>query len=419
MTHLICVGLNHASAPVELLEQLTDRPGAGPSLPADLAEYITLSTCNRVEFYAACQDPNGAAKLLLDFLSHNHDLARETLEKHIYTPTDQDAVKHLMRVAAGLDSQVVGEPQILGQVIEAHEMAVSAKTAGPILSALFRAAIHAGKRARSETGISASAASISSVAVQLAKRLFGDLGNCQVLLVGAGEMSELAAKVLVKEGVSGIHICSRTYQRAYELATRWGGQAFTLDQLSDQLTQVDIVISSTSAPGFIINHDDVAMAMQARNGRPLFLIDIAVPRDIDPSSADLACVHLHNIDDLRTIIDQNLGARRSEVIAVEAIVEQEAGEFWRWFQSLAVAPTIADLRRRLDAVRQAELNRLLGKLGDIPQEQRAAITEFSARLMNKLLHEPTVRLKDEAANGNGIAHITAIRHLFGLERSDR
>jgi glutamyl-tRNA reductase len=284
-----------------------------------------------------------------------------------------------------------------------------------LLSALFRAAIHAGKRARAETAIGCNPASVSSVAVGLAAEVFGSLTDCQVLIIGAGKTGELTAKALLDRGVRGVLVANRTYERAFQLAHRWGGQALTFERLAEALTRADIVISSTAAPHIILSRTDIEAAMAARGGRPLFLIDIAVPRDVDPTVRQLSGVHLYDIDDLQGLVEGNLRERRLEVPEVEAIVEEELSAFMDWFRTLDVVPTIAELRHRAEAIRRAELERTLRRLGDVSERERHLITAFSQTLVNKLLHHPTVRLKAEAQNGNGPLYARVVRDLFALE----
>jgi glutamyl-tRNA reductase len=427
MRHILCLGLNHTTAPLEIREKLSFAPSAlqaalarfGPmhcnERPQGIAEAAILSTCNRLEVYALVRDLDEAIDTLIALLSEAHDVPVAAFRDYLYTHVDDDAARHLMRVAAGLDSLVVGEPQILGQVTEAYKSAMAHGASGTVLSALFRAAIHAGKRARTETTISTNAASISSVAVQLASHVFGDLAECEVLVLGAGEMGELAVRALMERGARGLLVANRTYDRAVTLARQWEGEAMTFERLGEGLTRADIVISATNAPHTILHSPDVADAMEARQDRPLFVIDIAVPRDVDTDVGELPGVHLYNIDDLQTMVENNMAERRAEVPHVEDIVTEELGSFVTWLASLEVVPTILELRSRAEDIRSAEFERALNRLGDLSDKEREVVEKLTTRLVNKLLHDPITHLKVEAANGNGVVYTQATRYLFGLD----
>lgn len=427
MGQLLCLGLNHTTAPLAIREQLSFAPTPlhaalarfGPmhcsERPLGIAEAAILSTCNRLEIYALVKDAGQATDSLVDFLSEARNIPPETFHDHLYSFVDEEAAAHLMKVAAGLDSLILGEPQILGQVVEAYQAAMTHGAVGTVLSRLFRAAIHAGKRARSETSISASAASVSSVAVLLASRVFGDLSNCEVLVAGAGEMGELAVRALMERGARGLLVANRTYDRAVQLARQWDGEAMTFERLGEGLAQADIVISATNAPHTIIGRAEVEAAMRVRQERPLFVIDIAVPRDVDTEVGTLPGVHLYDIDDLEDQVESNLDGRRAEVPRVESIVEEELGAFMGWLASLEVVPTISQLRQQAEALRSAEVERALNRLDTLSEAEREVVLKLSTRLVNKLLHEPITCLKEEAANGNGVAYTQAMRHLFGLE----
>jgi glutamyl-tRNA reductase len=326
----------------------------------------------------------------------------------------EEAVEHLCAVACGLDSLVLGESQIQGQVADAHQLALAHSTAGPAIDALFRAALQAGKRARNETEINRHAASISHVAVELALQIFDDLATKTVTLVGAGEMAELAAKNLVDNGVGKLLVVNRSAGRAAALAQQYGGEALGWERLSQALWRSDIVISSTAAPHAILRPDSVAAAMRMRRNRPLFLIDIAVPRDVDPAVGELSNVFLYDIDDLQQVIEANLEQRRREVPRVQAIVRQQAAEFMAWFHARDVAPTIVDLRRHVDGIRQAELTWALNKLDGLSERERRVLLTFSQRLVNKILHQPTVRLKEQANGRQAYRYTETLRDLFGI-----
>jgi glutamyl-tRNA reductase len=335
------------------------------------------------------------------------------LAGYLYRHADGDAVRHLFRVATGLDSLILGEPQILGQVKDAYEVAEAAKSLGPSLAALRNRCLSAAKRARSETRIGENAVSVSSVAVELARKIFGSLKDRVVLLVGAGKMSELSARHLVDGGARATVLGGRTFQRAEELAATLGGQAAPFEALQAELAKADVVISSTGAPHTVIRREDVAAAVRSRR-RPLFLIDIAVPRDIEPAVRDLANVFLYDLDDMKAVAEANLRERRKEAAAAEAIVDAEVRAFLEWQKSLDVAPLLADLRQRAETIRRAEVERARHRLGPLNPDQEAALDAATTAIVNKLLHPPTAHLKEVAKNGRASEVVELVRRLFGL-----
>ncbi|MBI2940743.1 MAG: glutamyl-tRNA reductase [Chloroflexi bacterium] len=415
---LVAVGLNHRTAPVAVRErfafaqaQLVEALGV---LPAYVAEGTILSTCNRTEVYAVADQAGEARARCLQFLVDFHGLSPGDVEPHVYAHENEDAARHLFRVAAGLDSMVLGEPQILGQVRQAYEAASRHECLGAILSSLFRSALHVGKLVRTETDIGRHAVSLSYAAVELARSIFGDLARCCVLVVGAGEMGKLTARTLVDCGAGAVLVANRTLARAEELAGRFGGQAVPFDDLSAALARADIVISSTDAPGFIIDAAQVRQAMaRFRHNRPLFLVDIAVPRDVDPAVQQVSGVYLYNVDDLQAICEANRGERQREVRKVEALIDLEVGRFRHWWQTLEVLPTVADLRNHAERIRQAEVARALARLGPLTEREVFTIDAMSKAIVNKLLHVPTTRLKEQPATAHEYIHV--LRYLFGLD----
>lgn len=426
--HIVVVGMNHVTAPVEVRECLAFnssalkwalnclKPGDGSS-PGYCMEGVILSTCNRLEVYGLVEDPDSGRQSLCNFLADLHRISYEEFAPYLYTYYDNEAVLHLLSVAAGLDSMILGEAQVLGQVTQAYEAALSEGTAGPVMSNLFRRAIRAGKRARNETTIGHNAASVSYAAVQLAKKIFGDLQSRLVLVVGAGEMGELTAKTLMDNGAQGLIVANRTYDRAVQLAQQWNGQAFKFDQLAEALCQADIVITATDAPHAIIHAGMVHKALAMREGRPLFFIDIAVPRDVESAVRHIPNVHYYDVDDLQAVIATNIEERRREIPKVEAIMAEEAGQFAAWLKSLDVVPTIAGLREFAEGIRQAELEKALRRLNGISERERNIVCALSVGIVNKLLHEPTVRLRQHANGHSGFYYSQAIRELFGLDGS--
>ncbi len=424
---ILLLGLSHKTAPVEIREKLSFTPTMLRSALThfdsthpqahleEITEGVILSTCNRLEVYTLVHNPEIAKKELIKFLGRACDVAPEQFIDHLYFRQNDAAVDHLFHVAAGLDSMVLGEPQILGQITDAFEAAQGQRAVGTVLSALFRAAIHTGKRVRTETAISVNASSVSSVAASMACELLGDLSRRRVLLIGAGEMGAIAARALQKRGASNIVVANRTYHNAAQLADELHGRAITFQQLSGAIVEADIVITATGAPHIILDRELLAPAMERRPDRPLFIIDIAVPRDVDPEVTEIPNVHLRDIDSLRSEADNNVQERTAEIPRVEAIVQHETHLFMDWFTSLGVVPTIMAIRQQLEQFREQELEHLFRRV-DLDEREREMVAKMSYRLVNKILHEPTTRLKKEAANGNGPAYTSTLRHLFALDQ---
>jgi glutamyl-tRNA reductase len=403
---IVLVGISHHQAPVELRERAALDSKRAAELARTLAgkrsEAVCLSTCNRTELYLADESPDGAEEKAEAAL-----LALEAeLGPALYRLRDEDAALHLFRVAAGLDSLVPGEGEILGQVRAAH----AAGATGSILDRLFRQALHVGKKARTETAIGESPASVSSAAAALAEQVFGDLRGRDVVVIGAGKAGELAIRNLVSRGASIAFVANRTADRARELAERFGGTPLSLDLVGDALAGTDVVLSSTSAPGWTLTREVVERSLPARKGRPLFLIDLAVPRDLDPAIHELDGCYLYDIDDLEAVVAETLADRGREAERAETIVAEEADRFRAWQASLNVVPAIASLRARAEEIRAAELDR--AKLNDA---ERRAAESVTAAVLNKLLHLPTIRMKQAAAAADGVIYADAVRHLFGLE----
>jgi glutamyl-tRNA reductase len=413
---LVVVGVSHRSSPLQVREALAFPRDALPTAlarlrrEAGLSEVMILSTCNRVEVYAA----GGVAEAqTIASVLRAHACARSRVIPILDQRVGDPAVRHAFRVAASLDSMVLGESQILGQLKDAYQAAEAAGTLGPVLRGLRQHALGAAKRVRTDTGIGRHAVSVSHVAVELARKIFGSLDGRRVLLVGAGKMSRLAAGRLVREGARAT-VLGRTFARTEELAASLGGRAAGLEDLRDELAQADIVITSTGAPGLVVHREDVEAARAPRGGRPLFLIDIAVPRDIDPAAGKLGGVFLYDMDDLKAVAEANLRERRKEAAAAEAIVDVEVKEFLGWHKSLEVVPLLVELRRRADEIRRAELDKVRKRLGSLTAEQEEALEAATTAIVNKLLHAPTVHLKDIAKNGQAADHVGLIRKLLGL-----
>jgi glutamyl-tRNA reductase len=393
------IGLNHKTAPVEIREQLTAAcTQAGPAVEVlkdlpEVQEALFLTTCNRVEILFTSEALEAAFGALLASWSRDMNRSAEELQRCVYTYRSDEAVRHLFRVAASLDSLVVGEPQILGQIKEAYREASRTRSTGVILNRLLHRAFSTAKRIRTETGIAGHAVSISFAAVELAKKIFQELAGKKVLLIGAGEMAELAAEHLWNSRVDEIVVANRTLERARELAHRWQGRALPLEEVPEALVQTDIVISSTGAPDLLIQRSQIKTIMKQRRQRPLFFIDIAVPRDIDPRVNDLDNVYLYDIDDLQGVVAQNMAARKNEAVAAERIVQEETVKFRTWLNGLEVVPTIVALRQKMEEIRQGELKRGGAALQDLTPEQLKAVELLSQSMVNKILHDPITFLK--------------------------
>jgi glutamyl-tRNA reductase len=423
--HLLLLGVTHRTAPVELRERLdfasrdvgaaVEAVGARPGV----AESVVLSTCNRAEVYAAAENLEQGRDEILTFLGDYHHVPRNVFLPHLFERQEAEAVHHLFRVAAGLDSLVVGEPQILGQVKEAWSIAAERRCAGPLLNKLFHASFAVGKRVRTETSLGEGAVSVSFAAVQLARKIFGRLAGRRVLVIGAGEMGKLTAQHLRAQGVGEITITSRTLGHAEALAHAVSGAAVPWGDLMTTLARADIVITSTGSPKPILDRAHVESVMGRGRRDPLFIIDIAVPRDVDPAAAEIEQVFLYNVDDLQTVVQENLSRRTSEIQHAEEIVAEDVGRFMSWHRSRAAIPTVVALRERFDAIRRAELQRLDSKLAGLPPEARARVDEVTRLIMEKLLLEPTEQLKALPDEETQAAYTEAINRVFRLRSDER
>jgi glutamyl-tRNA reductase len=421
---LVLLGVNHKTTPVAVREKIALSEGYAEPLAAlkalaGIREYYLLSTCNRVELLLVAEPHCQVEEEVRTFLFGNR-LSAEECRRYLYVLNGQDAVHHLFMVAASLDSMVVGEAQILGQLKEAYRYAARFGCTGPLLNKLLHKSFSVAKRVRSETGIGSSAVSISYAAVQLAKKIFGNLAEKKVLLIGAGEMAELAAEHLVGQGVRSVTVANRTLSRAVDLAKRFSGQAVSFDELVAQLEQVDIIISSTGASGLILTREQVKPVMRVRRNRPLFFIDIAVPRDLDPGLLEIENVYLYDIDSLSNVVEVNKAEREREAAKAGRIVDEETLKFQRWFQGLAVTPTILALKSKVDAIAQAELERTLARLPEAGALERQALEKMVAAITTKILHDPLMFLKSESCAGrdNSDQKVTTVRELFGLGNGD-
>jgi glutamyl-tRNA reductase len=423
--HLLLVGISHRTAPVDLRERVDFQVrGVADALGALAArgstrEAVVVSTCNRAELYVACEEARATRADLVKFLSDFNGVASADIAPHVYDVTDLDVARHLFRVAAGLDSLVVGEPQVLGQVKDAHTAATDAHTAGPILNRLFHTSFAVGKRVRTETGLGSGAVSVSFAAVALARKIFGDVAGRTVAVIGAGEMGKLTALHMKSQGVQHVTIISRTMAHAARTAEAIGGaNAAPWDDMDAVLSASDIVITATGASAPILTKARIESVMRPRRNRPLFIIDIAMPRDVEAAAGEIEQVFLYNIDDLQATVRENLARRASEVSRAEAIVGEEVDKFGAWFRSRGAIPTVVALRQRFEAIRRAELERLDFKLSTLPPEARARVDEITHLIVEKLLLTPTEQLKALQDAEAVASYAEALTRLFGLAEPD-
>lgn len=418
---LALIGVSHKTAPVEVRERLAFPSDKIRLALASLlerthaAEAMILSTCNRVEIVA--QGPD--AQQVQDFICEYHQIPPDAISQHLYTYTNADAIRHLFRVTASLDSMMVGEPQILGQVKEAYRLAADAGTIGSSLSPLLDRALAVAKRVRAETGISQSAVSISYAAVELARKIFGDLAGKTVMIIGASKMGELAAKHLKRNGVASVLVTNRTFEKAVEVAKIFEGAAIPFEHFTDHIDRADIVISSTGAPHYVITRPLAEQVIRNRRNKPVFFIDIAVPRDVDPAVNDIDNAFVYDIDDLQQVIDANMKERMKEAGRAEEIVDREVRAFCTRMQSRDVAPTIVQLRDTVEKIRRDEIERHRKLLRGMPPEQQeaalAAIDQVTQSLLNKILHHPISQMKEMASNPEGAEFIETIRKIFNIK----
>jgi glutamyl-tRNA reductase len=424
MIRIVNIGMNHETAPVELRECLAKDPAHADKALAMMREFscikegLFLSTCNRVEALFTTEQAEEAKRSVVSLLCTLGRMPSETLVSSLFTYEDRDAVRHVFRVASSLDSMVIGEPQILGQIKEAYSNATKEKTTGVILNRLLHRAFHTAKRVRTETGISDAAVSVSYAAVELAKKIFYDFKGKKVLLIGAGEMAELAARHLLSQGVSALTVANRTFQKAVEVAREFKGIPVSFEEIGAQLLEADIVISSTAAPGYVITHEQVKGSMKKRRNRPLFFIDIAVPRDVEPAVNDLENVYVYDIDDLKGIVQMNLRQRQEEAVKAERIVEEEVIRFERWLKTLEVVPTIVSLKEKAEAIRRAELKKSLSSLGELNAPQLESLETLTLSITEKILNDPILFLKRKADRPLGKTYLDTARRLFRLDQEN-
>jgi glutamyl-tRNA reductase len=415
---ILVIGLNHKTATVEIREKLAFN---GPKLEEgisqlikikDIKEIALMSTCNRVELYSCVNSINTAIEDIKNFLSEFHAINRKEFESYLYTYIDSQAVRHIFRVASSLDSMVVGEPQILGQLKDAFDFALTKKTTGVILNKLMKKAISTAKRVRTETKIAENAVSISFAAVELAKKIFTDLSGKSFMLLGAGEMAELAARHIVNNGVTDVKIANRTYERGCELAKEFNGKPIRFEDFINELIYTDIIICSTGAPNYVLFKEQMQKVMKERKHRPVFIIDISVPRNIDPDINKIDNVYLYDVDDLQEVVDTNILERKKEAEKAERIVQEEVEKFIKWMASLDSIPTIIALRQKAEEIKNEELERFRYKFSDIDTEKMRAIEYMATAIVNKLLHSPTIALKEDREDRDEL--IALIKKLYGI-----
>jgi glutamyl-tRNA reductase len=419
---ILIMGVNHKTAPVEVREKLAFSGGCETpllkikNLPG-CEEFCFLSTCNRVESIFISKKPELTSRAMRGFLFTGSNLTDEEAQRYSYYHQGQEAIDHLFRVAASLDSMIVGEPQILGQLKQAYREASERRCTGVILNKLLHKSFSVAKRIRTETNIGSNAVSISFAAVQLARKIFGQLQDKRVLLVGAGEMAELAAEHLVAQGIRQVIVANRTLERAVNLARRFNGSAVGLSEIIPQLETVDIVISSTGASDLVLRKEEVKPVMKLRRNKPLFLIDIAVPRDLDPRLNDIDNVYLYDIDDLQSVVEINRSEREKEALKAGRIVDEETIKFVQWLENMEVAPTITAIRQKAEFIREAELTKTMAQLGHLTPKQKKSVEMMTAAIINKLLHDPIISLKKDNPTIMKQKQLEMVRSLFGLDNN--
>lgn len=416
--NILVVGLNHRTADVDVREKLAFN---GPKLEEGLLrikelpaieEAIILSTCNRVEIYADVKGHEDASETLTTFLSEFHNLDRTALKESLYFLKDEDAVRHIFRVSASLDSMVVGEPQILGQMKDAFDFALQKKTTGMLLNRLMKKAISVAKRIRTETKIAENAVSISFAAVELARKIFTDLSEKSFMLLGAGDMAELAARHMMNFNVREVIVVNRTFERGCELANEFNGRAVRFEDFLKEMVHADIIICSTNAPAYVLRREDMQRVMKDRRNKPVFIIDISVPRNIDPEINNIDNVYLYDVDDLQGVVEENIMERKKEAEMAEAIIQEEIAAFQKWISSLDSIPTVVALRNKAEEIKKDELDRLMNKFPELGEKERKAIEYMASAIVNKLIHPPTIAIKEDSEDREEL--IAVIKKLYWL-----
>jgi len=421
MSDIVLTGLSHKTAPVALRERLSltteETRQALEALGENrvIDELLIFSTCNRVETVMITDVAPAALEAVSAVISQIKNIERSTYENVLYTHLNEEAVRHVFRVASSLDSMVVGEPQILGQVKEAYRMATETHSSGVVLNRLLHRAFFVAKKVRNETGIGDHAVSISYAAIELARKIFGSLEGKKVLLIGAGEMAELAVEHLIQNRAGEILVANRTFHRAVDVAGRFNGSAISIEEIAASLKTVDIIISSTGSPDFMVTKLKVKESMRSRRNRPIFFIDIAVPRDIDPDINRLNNAYVYDIDDLKGVIEENIDERANEAVKGKRIVDEAVIKFQEWVEYLDVVPTIVALRKKFEDIADAEMKKTLSNLRHLPDSDQSAISKMTSALINKILHDPTLYLKSDGCHRDKAVYIDMARKLFNLD----
>jgi len=421
MNDIVLIGLNHKTAPVELRECIAFSPeetaiGLDRLIKSPhINEVILISTCNRVEVLMKVNEIAPAIKTVTSFISEIKNISLRQFENALYVHEGDKAVQHIFRVASSLDSMVVGEPQILGQLKAAYQLATTNKTSGVVLNRLLHKTFAVAKRVRSETGIGNHAVSISYAAIELGRKIFGSLEGKTVLLIGAGEMAELAVEHLIRHRTGDLIVSNRTFEHGVELAQKFNGKAIKFEEIIDSLKLADVVISSTGSPNYIVSRKQVKEVMKSRRNRSIFFIDIAVPRDIDPDINRINNAYVYDIDDLKGVINENVEDRKKEAIKSERIIDEAVINFKKWNESLAVVPTIVELRKKVETIAQAELNKTLQDLSHLSAHDCEALNRMISALINKILHDPTMLLKSTGSHWNKSSYLDLIQKLFKLD----
>ncbi|NLG31910.1 MAG: glutamyl-tRNA reductase [Syntrophomonadaceae bacterium] len=419
--YILLVGLNHKTAPVEVREKLSicgsDLDSAYQVLMENenLEGVVILATCNRTEIYATTRDVSEGSKALEGFLEKYSGFEHDILQKYLYKPSCYDTIRHLFNVTSGLDSMVLGEAQIISQVKEAYQSAINAGASDGVLNSLFQKAIYVGKKVRTETTIDKHSLSVSSIAVELARQILGELKGRTVMVVGAGEMSELTTRYLMLNGVNSVVVSNRSYEKALRMAEGFNGKAVRFDQMADVLQQVDIVISCTAANHYVIRQDNCRKPLEARNAKEIILIDIAVPRDIEPELQNIPGVFVYDIDDLQNVVETNYMERQKAALEAQKIIDEEINEFNSWLATLYVVPVITSLKNRGETIKENELKRAFNRLGKISDRDKKIISSMAHSIVNQLLHYPIVNLKGMAASNQGHLYAEVVKKLFALQ----
>ena len=418
---ILVVGLNHKTAPVEVRETLAFTEQTVARALMELkermlgVEVVILSTCNRVEMYVASSEAEKLSDRIVSFLAEFHEISPNRFEPHLYHYYDRDAVRHLFTVGSSLDSLVVGEAEILGQVKKAYMLALEEETSGKVLNNLFQRAFGVAKTVRTSSSIGAGRVSVASVAVEFAQKIFTDFSDKTVMIIGAGEMGELTLKHLVQSGISAVIVANRTYEKAVRLADEHDGMAIKYESFVDNMHRADVIISTSGAPHYIIHAKHLAQVLKARRNKPILLIDIAVPRDIHPDVDHVENAYLYNIDDLQRVVGENMTVREKELEHCTSIIEEETDDFMAWLRTLDVGAVVKEFRESFHEIREAELARSLNKLPNLSEDDRREIEYLTERIVNKILNQPTQILKKEASQPTGYKHLDAIKNLFGLK----